>query len=318
MKISQVLLAAAGAVAVLALAVVVSIGAPPAATVRAQGANLLFNPGMEGTYVTVGIYENMRVAAGWIAWWREGSWEEILEGYRLRPEYKASFADEVSGDRVHSGWQAQQYFHSYATIQGGIFQIVNNVKPGQRLRFSIWGMAWSCEDWYRCHEKNPPRVWSWRPSPMHMRIGIDPFGGNDAFSTNIVWSSEFDSYDTWSQWTVEAVAASSTVTVWTYAYPDYRSQDNDIYLDDAELTVVGTGTAPTGGTPVPTAVPGGSGTSSGGTAGAGEQTYTVVAGDTLSALGLRFGVSWQAIAQRNELTNPDYIYIGQVLIIPAP
>lgn len=316
MKTSRILLASAGALAVLVV-IGIALSAAPAAAVQAQGANLLANPGMEGTYVTVGIYENMRVAAGWIAWWREGSWEEILDGYRMRPEYKASFADEAPGDRVHSGWQAQQYFHSFATFQGGIYQIVNNVQPGQRLRFSIWGMAWSCEKYSRCHEQNPPRVWSWRPSPMHMRIGIDPFGGQDPFSTNIVWSSEFDSYDKWSQWTVEAVAASTTVTVWTYAYPDYRSQDNDIYLDDAELTVVGTGTAPAGATPVPTAVPGGSGTTGGGTAGAGEQTYTVVAGDTLSAIGLRYGVSWQAIAQRNNLANPDYIYIGQVLIIPA-
>jgi nucleoid-associated protein YgaU len=28
-------------------------------------------------------------------------------------------------------------------------------------------------------------------------------------------------------------------------------------------------------------------------------------------------VNWQAIAQRNNLTNPDYLYVGQVLIIPA-
>jgi hypothetical protein len=223
---------------------------------------------------------------------------------------------------VHSGAQAQQYFHSYANFIGGIYQIVNNVRPGQRLKFSIWTMAWSCDQYARCHENNPPRVWSWHPSPMHLRIGIDPYGGNDAFSSNIVWSTEKDSYDVWSQWTVEAVAANSTVTVWTYAYPDYRSQDNDIYLDDAELYVVGTGAPPSGPTPVPAATSTGStGGNTGGNTnpvpGPGETRYVVVEGDTLSAIGLRFGVPWPSIAQRNALSNPDYIYIGQVLIIPA-
>lgn len=44
--------------------------------------------------------------------------------------------------------------------------------------------------------------------------------------------------------------------------------------------------------------------------------YTVVGGDSLSAIGERFGVAWQTIQSANGITNPDLIYPGQVLTIP--
>ena len=45
--------------------------------------------------------------------------------------------------------------------------------------------------------------------------------------------------------------------------------------------------------------------------------YTVRPGDTLWAIGARFGVSYQAIAQANGITNPNLIYAGQSLVIPG-
>ncbi len=46
-------------------------------------------------------------------------------------------------------------------------------------------------------------------------------------------------------------------------------------------------------------------------------TYTVRAGDTLSAIAARYGVSQAALAQANGITNPNRIYVGQRLIIPG-
>jgi spore coat assembly protein SafA len=45
--------------------------------------------------------------------------------------------------------------------------------------------------------------------------------------------------------------------------------------------------------------------------------YTVEPGDTLSGIGARFGVSWQAIASANHISDPNLIYPGQQLIIPG-
>jgi len=52
-------------------------------------------------------------------------------------------------------------------------------------------------------------------------------------------------------------------------------------------------------------------------ASAGKQTYTVVRGDTLSAISTAFGVSVEAIKKANHLKG-DTIREGQALTIPAP
>jgi LysM repeat protein len=45
--------------------------------------------------------------------------------------------------------------------------------------------------------------------------------------------------------------------------------------------------------------------------------HTVQQGETLSSIARRYGTSWQAIAQANGLVNPNQIYAGQKLKIPA-
>jgi LysM repeat protein len=49
----------------------------------------------------------------------------------------------------------------------------------------------------------------------------------------------------------------------------------------------------------------------------GTSTYVVCAGDTLSAIALRFGTTVSAIVSLNCLMNPNLIYPGQVLQIPG-
>jgi LysM repeat protein len=47
-------------------------------------------------------------------------------------------------------------------------------------------------------------------------------------------------------------------------------------------------------------------------------TYTVKPGDSLSLIGQKLGIAWQAIAEANGIAGPDYVITpGQVLIIPA-
>ena len=43
--------------------------------------------------------------------------------------------------------------------------------------------------------------------------------------------------------------------------------------------------------------------------------YTVQAGDTLSGIASKFGTTWQTLAQKNGLANPNVIYVGQTLTI---
>jgi LysM repeat protein len=46
-------------------------------------------------------------------------------------------------------------------------------------------------------------------------------------------------------------------------------------------------------------------------------THTVAAGENLYRIGLRYGLSWVAIARFNNLSNAHRIYVGQVLRIPG-
>lgn len=48
-----------------------------------------------------------------------------------------------------------------------------------------------------------------------------------------------------------------------------------------------------------------------------ENTYTVVYGDTLSEIAAKYGVDTTTLASLNGITNPNLIYVGQVLKIPS-
>jgi len=50
----------------------------------------------------------------------------------------------------------------------------------------------------------------------------------------------------------------------------------------------------------------------------GERVHVVRQGDTLQTIAVLYNTTWQAIAARNALANPNRIYVGQRLIIPAP
>lgn len=45
-------------------------------------------------------------------------------------------------------------------------------------------------------------------------------------------------------------------------------------------------------------------------------TYTVRPGETLASIAQRFGVTWPAIVQANNISNPNLVNAGQVIIIP--
>lgn len=46
-------------------------------------------------------------------------------------------------------------------------------------------------------------------------------------------------------------------------------------------------------------------------------SHTVAAGENLYRIGLKYGISWVAIANANNLTNPNILTVGQVLTLPG-
>ncbi len=49
----------------------------------------------------------------------------------------------------------------------------------------------------------------------------------------------------------------------------------------------------------------------------GDHAYTVVSGDTLSAIAAHYGTTWQQLASYNHIRNPNLIYVDQIVCIPG-
>jgi LysM repeat protein len=49
----------------------------------------------------------------------------------------------------------------------------------------------------------------------------------------------------------------------------------------------------------------------------GTRIHVVAAGETLQTIAAKYGTTWAAIATANNLSNPNYVFSGQRLIIPA-
>jgi LysM repeat protein len=147
------------------------------------------------------------------------------------PEYKP--ADPPFTNRIHSGNRAAQYFTFHGTHTAGLLQVVT-VPANAQVRFSIWGQAWSSAS---------DETFSDFPTTVNMRMGIDPTGSTNPYNPAIVWSDYKQPYDAYQQFTVQAQAQGTSVTVFTISAPDEARKHNDIYWDDAELVVVGAGAA---------------------------------------------------------------------------
>ena len=245
MRTLRILGVLAVAAIVLATLPVRSIHAAPAAQ-----QNLLQNPSFDGSFTQFAHFSTAIVADKWLPWWREQGGDDEAWKNRM-PEYKPAAPYQ---NRIHSGGNAQQYFTYYGTHIGGIYQTAGGIAPGSRLRFTIWGQAWAGGG-------NDPDK-SEGGGPMHMRIGIDPTGGTNPWASSVVWSGEQNPLDQWSSFSVEAVARANQATVFTWSTPDYPTQHNDVYWDDASLTVIVPPATPTNtprpyvpptSTPVPTA-----------------------------------------------------------------
>ena len=305
---------------------------------QAQGTNLLFNPGFEGEYSAYipnpghalygwqvadctpswggdPICGTAQLPANWWPWWISQTDADPPWKNRM-PEYKPAEAPFLN--RVHGGARASQYFTFHSTHTAGLLQIVP-VPANANLRFSIWGQAWSDA------EDGGTSIF---PTPMNMKIGIDPTGGTDPYSPNIVWSGSTSVYDSYALFTVEARAQGSSVSVWTFSSPDEARKHNDVYWDDASLEVIGA---------APPANTGNSGNSGGGSSSGGGSAPAAVAapagptptpnadgdiivivgtGDSLWSIAARAGLTLDELLALNEgLTRDSFINAGDEIII---
>ena len=305
------------------------------ASALAQDQAPLFNEGYEGEFKADPYCKTgaCNVPSGWGVWFIPRR-ETDQPGINFQPQYVQT----KTANRVKDGSASQRIYVENATFTGGIYRIVTDVKVGSKLRFSAWGQSWSTND------ESPISA---RPSPdIKLKIGIDPMGGNDGQASplngQVIWSEEHDAKDAFTQFSVETEAKTTTVIVYLYSTMKDPVRHNEVFWDSAALeytsppptatlsdTVVLSGTAVLSGTVSTTDATGGpNGTPT--TAAtpataeapavqvAGGVTYTVVEGDTLFAIALKYNKSVEEIKRLNNISDENQLSIGQVLIIEAP
>jgi hypothetical protein len=169
------LLAATSTLVLLALLAAALPGvALPSVSADCPG-NALTNGGFEGGFSTRGAGE-VEVAKGWTPYWQDGP--NTGDGYNHRPEYKPEDANRYGRRRVREGNFAQKWGTVFATHKGGIYQQVN-VQVGSNLTLTAWAQAWSSQEDDPAVSKN---------GRYFLSVGIDPTGGTDFASPNVVWS----------------------------------------------------------------------------------------------------------------------------------
>jgi len=309
---------------VCAALIALTLAAPFASHAQTPGQNLLTDGGFEApTWRAQDGISELVIAPGWRAWYVDiGQIRPYVKRpsncdtsdpacYWMRPEFNsADFA--AFPNRVHNGFKAQKYFSYGRMHEAGLYQQVIGIQPDATLRFSIFMQAWQCSVPAACGQ-NGSR--SDAPAEMHLRVGIDPYGGTDPFSANVIWSPEQPAFDHWVQFSVQAQAKSSAVTVFTHSRAewDWPRVNNDVYLDDASLTVVGEGTAQPTGSPAPTITPANTPTPRAD----GAIVHIVGPTDTLYSISLQYGVSYDDLLQLNNLSRTSILNIGQPIVVKA-
>ncbi|MBZ0298052.1 MAG: LysM peptidoglycan-binding domain-containing protein [Anaerolineae bacterium] len=198
-----------------------------------QAQDLLNNPGFEDPFIISGDDPPREVANGWSRW-NISAPADAPSYINREPEYYP--AARAEANRVRSGENAQLILSFYASHIGGVYQTVSGVTPGSTLRFSVYAYIWSSSfDEADLSEAD---------GDVTVSVGIDPTGGTNGEAASIIWSEPGQVYDSYNEYSVEATANGEIVTVFIRTTVGTPVKHNNIYLDDASLTVADQAGAP--------------------------------------------------------------------------
>jgi hypothetical protein len=118
---------------------------------------------------------------------------------------------------------------AYSAHGSPIFQVVDNVTPGETYRFGVWARLWSSD--------NEDRSFSTNPGDIHAHVCINIDGEAARHEPGTVCSPWARPLDTWQYLSVDAVAARSTIVVMmVYTFTRNESPRHNIAIwDDAVL-----------------------------------------------------------------------------------
>jgi len=126
------------------------------------------------------------------------------------------------GSGAHSADYVQDFWE--ANWVSGIYQQVPNAQVSLDYQATVWVKGSSAD------------VLFW--------VGIDPTGGTNASSANIIWSNPSAPGTTWTQISTQATASSSTITMFVAAQ-NPTAVNRNAYIDDASMVELGAPVSPT-------------------------------------------------------------------------
>jgi len=185
----------------------------------------------------------------------------------------------------------------------GIYQTVAGLTPGATYQLYFHGML-------RALESDPDRYnWSYV-----VQYGIDYTGGTDWKAVTdwvvVPWGEVYPrtSPGDMMSYHTSIVAQSEQLTLFIRVWKKWPSGNGELILNLDGISLKGYA-APTEGDPSAAAA----------AVGAEGGIYTVQPGDYMAKIARQFGVSLEDLIKANpQVTDPDLIYVGQQLKIPAP
>lgn len=267
----------------------------------AQEESPLVNHDFEDEFAALSDDGLLQVAEGWTYWHREAAVANPPTWELVRPDFiPALDTDDVA--RVRQGESSQAMRSLYATFDAGLYQQVGEVEADSWLRFSAYAWVWSSV-------LDDPAV-SEDDGNVFVQVGIDPDGGQDPNSEDIVWSEvTYEIYDGWREYVVVTQAAAEEVTVFIRALVGQPVRNTRVWFDETRLVrdafdadVISALAVAIGPTPVPTPVP---------------VFHIVEEGETLESIASLYETSVDALLHANGLASAALVHPGNQLIVSS-
>jgi len=204
--------------------------------------NLLQNPGFEEPY-------GNGVAQGWGPQHADQNSnpkpDNCSDYYTVLPKWSPELA---TGSLILEGGRSQHIGNQFDTWNAVVMQDVD-VSAGSTYRFSFYSTGRASNEQYPAASDGAVN--------LGVRAGIDPNGGGSMLSGSIVWGGSGSPHMSggdanWQQFSVEATAVGSKITVFVSANTGGANQCRahlDVWFDKAELVTAGP--APTNTAPPP-------------------------------------------------------------------
>ncbi|MEX1019441.1 MAG: LysM peptidoglycan-binding domain-containing protein, partial [Litorilinea sp.] len=293
---------------------------PEPAHVTCGGENLVYNGNFEDGFGPIGQGE---IGRGWSAFANGGA---VHVGFRAE-EWTQVISDGEYGQAIEIS--SQSIYPTDADRYAGIAQRIGGLRPGEDYELTVHGLLRGTNgshDDYRFDAQwgiTAGHQDDWRHVEERERLDL---GVIYPLEQPVSMNSH----------TVRFTAPAASVVLYIRGWKKWGVTNEQMILNLDRITLhacgghagpggpgVGGPVHPGGGQPGPAQPPAYPGPVAPNQPGSGHLdkdivcSYTVRAGDTLSAIAVRFDVSMQQLSQANGIQNANHIYVGQVLTVPG-